>query len=1186
MTAKAFAASQNRSPDAAKHRRALSLTLTLTLTFVFLFCLAAASSALAADDPVENPFPLERVFTFGPDGTKATRFDDARSVALDQQRDSVYVLKEAGAEATLFKFDPGATPVDFGGANTDIEGNRVKGLDSMGTVLPTKLAVDSTNGNIYVVQPDSILAFEFDGEPVEFTTGPGAGTNRIPGLGDVRSVAVDANGSIYVGIRGSNTVSVFALSGAPLVSFATTTDPVQVALAPNGVAYLAASGTTLKKFTPSSFPVSPATTYSESTFATKMTGPGEFPGVAVDPLNGDVYTAENNTRESGDFEMWLHRYNAAGTLLETAGAPGSSTHMALGGYFNHLAVWGNAREVANGVAAKLYYLESSKSQVTALGRSVVPFPPEISKASALDVTADSAKLRALVNPNNAETTYRFEYGLNNCALNACAEIPLGGESVGDGNNPVAVSQALAGLEPETTYHYRILAENSEGPALLQPDHTFTTQALGVGYELIDSRAWEMVSPPDKGGAELMGPDDGRIQAAEDGEGLIYVSLGSIEAGPEGNRAPQRSGILARRSHNGWRSRDLSLPNQQVLPINTAELGEFKFFDPGLSQGILLQHTATPLSPQASDRTPYLWQDGGPPAFTPLLSGAEGFANVPPGTDFGGDLDEPPVKPVGTTPDLSHVVLRSGLTDPLVEGFGPPYEGLYLWSAGQLHPISVLPLVEGGSMSPIAVFGSGATSVQNAISADGSRVFWGNGGSALYVRDTLAEETARVDRAQPGAGGAGGAAPVFQGASADGTVVFFADTRDLTTDSSPGIGRDLYRCELPAESPVSGCTSLTNVSPPLPESGESAQVLGMATGISEDGARAYFVAKGVLDEDANHYGESAAPGEPNLYLSEAGQEVRFIATLDEEDKGSWGMGFGVGAAGLTAAVSPSGRYLVFSSQRSLTGSFNLDATTDEPVQQAFRYDAEADQLACVSCNPSGSAPQGQILAFESLINPNRGYEGARAAATVPSGYAFQESRILVYRSRSALDNGRVFFNAFDSLVPADSNGQWDVYQWEPTGVGGCTASTRDAATVPSSGGCLSLLSSGTAESEAAFLDAPPTGDDVFFITPARLSVTDVDKELDVYDARVDGVPAKLTPSAECLGEACQPAATPPPHPTPATSVFRGPGNPVAADRQRCPKGKRLVKRKGKQRCVPRKGKGRNHKRHTHKRGTSR
>ncbi len=169
----------------------------------------------------------------------------------------------------------------------------------------------------------------------------------------------------------------------------------------------------------------------------------------------------------------------------------------------------------------------------------------------------------------------------------------------------------------------------------------------------------------------------------------------------------------------------------------------------------------------------------------------------------------------------------------------------------------------------------------------------------------------------------------------------------------------------------------------------------------------------------------------------------------------------------------------------------------------------------------------------------------------------------------LDNGRAFFHSFDSLVPLDTNHQWDVYEFEPIGVGGCSASSGGKAITRSGGGCVSLVSSGTAEGEAAFLDASASGDDAFFLTPARLSVLDKDSVLDVYDARVDGVPATLEPSAECLGEACQPAAVVPNDPTPASAGFKGQGNQRPKARKRCAKGKRKVRRGGKARCVTRK-----------------
>ncbi|HST68384.1 MAG TPA: hypothetical protein VLI94_01855 [Solirubrobacterales bacterium] len=1145
-----------------------------------------SAAAAAADEP----FPLERLFDFGPDGTEATDFNAIDSVALDQQDDLVYVFDETGTEATLFRFGPEGEPIAFEGSNPDIDGNRLTGLDPMDAGFDSyvnKVAVNSVSGAVYVAQPNSIVAFEPDGDPLEFTAGGGAGTNEIPALGEVKGVDVDSEGNIYVGhIDGSGKVSIFGSTGEPLTSFAVT-NPRSVKVGKSGEVFVGESDSefsqlikVVKRFTPTSPPpVSAGTTYSESTFASVPEASSFFfSGLDVDRGNGDVYVLES------DFSaVWIRRYDAAATLIESFGAPGTPTESAFAGASAHIAVWDEADEIALGEAIKLYLadqaLSGPPSKVAAVGRRVIIGPPEIDNTSVHDVTADSAELRASVDPNTAETTYWFEYGLEDCAVSTCTSVPLGGASIGSGEDPVEVSQSIFDLQPGTTYHYRVVATSSLG-STEGPSGTFTTQLLDLSPDLIDSRVWEMVSPLDKGGALLRGTAGGLVQAASDGEALAYVSLGTIEPDPQGNRAPELSAVLARRDPAGWRSRDIALPNDEVIPGGSEAAGEYKFFSLSLSQGIVMPRGGTLLSPQASERTPYLRQNSEPALYTPLLTGKEGFANVPPGTEFGGTDANTfgLVIPIGATPDLSHVVLQSQLSQPLVAGLTIPSENprsLYLWTGGQLKPVSLLPSDEGGSMAAFPDLGSNLTSIDNAISDDGSRVFWGRlsevDGGALYMRDTIAEETVRLDVPQSGASGTGGSTPIFQGASADGTVVFFTDTQQLTADASP-TGRDLYRCEIPLDGPAAGCASLVNLSAPSAGSGENGEVLGRVSGVGEDGARIYFVAGGVLDNTPNQYGDSPETGEPNLYLWEEGEGVRFIGTLGDEDRGTWGMrgnttAFG-NASRLSATASPGGRYLVFMSQRSLSGYSNFETTSGNPVQEVFRYDAGTDSLDCLSCNPSGAAPEGGPLEGRPLVNAGGLYNGLEAAAVLPGPFK-NELGTSPYRARTALENGRVFFNALDSLVPADSNGEWDVYQWEPFGVGSCSSSSGDAATVRSAAGCVSLLSSGTAEEESAFLDASSSGNDVFFLTPARLSVTDVDDELDVYDARVGGTPATLQPQPECQGEACRAATIPPGNLIPGSGTFQGPGNVKPNKGKRCPKGKRKVRSKGKVRCVARK-----------------
>lgn len=80
-------------------------------------------------------------------------------------------------------------------------------------------------------------------------------------------------------------------------------------------------------------------------------------------------------------------------------------------------------------------------------------------------------------------------------------------------------------------------------------------------------------------------------------------------------------------------------------------------------------------------------------------------------------------------------------------------------------------------------------------------------------------------------------------------------------------------------------------------------------------------------------------------------------------------------------------------------------------------------------------------------------------------------------------------------------------------------------------------------------------------------------IDVYDVRVGGgLPAPPPPPVGCEGETCQPSVPAPNDPTPASSLYEGPGNVVEkAKKKRCPKGKHRVKQGGKTRCVAKKRK---------------
>jgi hypothetical protein len=106
-------------------------------------------------------------------------------------------------------------------------------------------------------------------------------------------------------------------------------------------------------------------------------------------------------------------------------------------------------------------LPSAPGKPSAVANPVIANPP------------GGYKLEGEVNPNGVETTYRFEYGLADCASNPCTGVPALGAGIGEGTTSVPVFQEVTGLAVNTTYHYRIVASNSEGTGI-STDRTFTT----------------------------------------------------------------------------------------------------------------------------------------------------------------------------------------------------------------------------------------------------------------------------------------------------------------------------------------------------------------------------------------------------------------------------------------------------------------------------------------------------------------------------------------------------------------------------------------------------------------------------------------------------------------------------------------------------------------------------------------
>jgi len=822
--------------------------------------------------------------------------------------------------------------------------------------------------------------------------------------------------------------------------------------------------------------------------------------------------------------------------------------------------------------------------------------PGLHGESVSEVSATSARLLASIAPHGAQTSYYFQYGRD---AGYEAQIPVTqGAPIGSGGSDVDVEQHLQGLVPATTYHFRVVAVSEVNPgepeAFLGSDRTFRTQPAGAAVTLPDGRQWELVSPADKRGAVFKPNTEAPTQAASGGNAMTYIATVPTEAGVKGYEYDGVQ-VLSVRGPDGWTSRDVSLPHTTVTVFPSAAGKEYRYFSPDLSTGVAEPlGPFTSLAPEAfpadTDRTPYLRHDTtceATPAtcYEPLVTSAPGYADVPEGTPFGGVPEGEPnnetseAKFAGASPDLTHVILNSSVA--LTGASTGGHAQLYEWTAASPHParlrlVSVLPPNEKGEEASAAGntgLGYNGTVARRAISNNGSRIVWtearGNG-SALYMRDMARGRTLRLDVPQAeclssGECGAGAESPRYQTAAGDDARVFFTDTQRLTANASTILGeRDLYECEIvvAAGEPRCDLTDLT----PGPAAEEGADVQGGVVGASDDGTWLYFVANGILGDGAEHgavsgncgVGALIGTGSCNLYVWHEGA-VKFIAVLSGEDYPDWdGSNGGSDLTGLTAGVSPNGKWLAFMSNRSLTGYDNLDAHSGRPDEEVYLYHAETSDgagLVCASCGPTGARPDG--IEYADIENMLTGgflvwSPSNWIAANIPAWASFKQETGL-YQPRYLSDQGRVFFNSGDALSPGDINGNQDAYEYEPVGVGDCAASS--ASFSERSNGCVGLISSGTAIGESAFLDASESGDDVFFLTREKLVAGDIDTALDVYDAHVCSAAAlcALAPPQQpacTTADACREAPEPQPaiFGAPSSATFTGAGNvssPAAA-----------------------------------------
>lgn len=742
-------------------------------------------------------------------------------------------------------------------------------------------------------------------------------------------------------------------------------------------------------------------------------------------------------------------------------------------------------------------------------------PPTV-KASFSNVNEEEALLEAEINPNQAETAYRFEYvSKAQFEINGFAAGQVAGDgTIAAGTLPVSVSAEVRELSPGTSYVFRVVAENEASPPLGEDEAEFRTypavhfascpndaMRTGPSAALPDCRAYELVTPPNTGGRPPMGLGmSGALKfpslpASPSGERVSFRIENGLIPGLEGTASLPGDPYLSTRGPNGWETVSTGASGTEAEAGAPGGRSPDQTYSVWAAEG---QGSAV----INGERTIYIrYPDG----HSELL----GQGSL--GTD---PQPEPKLVAAGGT----HILFVSSLR--LEEEAPSTGSAIYDRTPdGITHVVSLLPGDQAPSASQQVTY-RGSSLDGRGVAFDVTQ----SGTATLYLRRDN-QNTYPI-----------GAGLTFEGVAEGGARIFYLQAGNLKA----------FDAESGKTISFAGAGDVTVVN------------------VSADGSTAYLVSPDKLTSNPNPLGDKPIAGAENLYRSHEGA-ISFVATVSTRDvEGEGfnlthdGLGLWVSAVRGSGAEIPGafasdpsrstadGSSLLFQSDADLTGY------ESEGSRQVYRYDATGNQLACVSCNPTGAPPTGDAL----LQNVTE-----TAARPEPN-----TSYDLVLNL--AADGRRAFFQSPDPLVASDTDGLQDVYEWEAQGVGSCSEPA----------GCVYLISSGRSEKVNYLYAASASGDDVFFRTTDLLVPADKEPISSIYDAKVGGGFVEEPPAPECEGEGCRPLLSPPPALPGPASLPPGSGN--VRKTKTCPKGKRRVKRAGKVRCV-KKRRHRHHHRHAGK-----
>jgi hypothetical protein len=1092
---------------------------------------------------------------------------------LDPSAGDVYGMISASSVSSLQKFDAAGEPSDWAGfkgsegCGCSVSGNEIV----FGHGAGKGVAVDPADGDIWVALEHVVFEFSPDGALIREVTG-----EEAPGLGEghgfsgvdlfIEALAVDpTNGDLLVSLTGfdEGLVDEFNSEGAFLGQVTEAagqrlSGAYGLAVDSQGHAYVVnrdhnpGEGSThvVDEFEAGHFVpgLRPAAATQDRQSSAVLNGfvdpeselnPEKIGAERVEIVDCRFEYVTEAAYQTGGFEDLSSGGEAPCEDPAAAGIPKDDAYTPV-----HAGV---SEHVESGVTYR-YRLSATTGGLLGGVEHTAPLAftaahvPRVSATAAGGITSSFARLSGDVDPLGADTSYQFQYipearfEADGESFAGAAGVPVAPADIGSGGEAgdltEAVSELAGGLEPATTYRFRLVASNdagvSEGEAAGgggEVAHTFTTEPA-VSQVLPEGRGYELVTPPDKEGTEDMFRESAGVSidtgfSSESGDQFVLQSRAAFGSFPDPG---DNIYVFSRHPVEGdperaeWGYASVASPALGLQDFGGG-LGAIEPAD--FSTVALHDDVGAPGSELGVAYTSLLGPPGGP--YTTLHADQPIHPN---GAEEGRGYPKERTRVLGASRDLGVVVLSS--TNPALAEGGvckddfcsePPISTLYEWVGGEVRLLDVQS--DGEPISCGAVLGSGQVAdsedaEDGAVSADGSKVFFtapdpefglsyegikgcptkaGANPPELYLRS--GEETVEVSAPEEGAPehtahyGA-----VFMGAADGGSRVFFTSEGELTANDAGIHDVELYEYDTETG-------KLTRIS--AGDSGDAAgsvvsfikKLVGVLETqvkdvvVSGDGSRVYFVARGVL-APANAEGRSPVEGESNLYVydTQTGRTA-FVAAgtgggyEDASEESS-------GGESILPEATADGRYLLFQGEMIARGSIGM-----------YRYDADTEQVVCVTCTPG--APSGFAVRPPSTMQDTAG-------GTFPA--------------RAIAEDGSVFFNTAVSLVPQATNGLTDVYEWHE--------------------GTISLISSGQDSLPSFFLGASPNGANVFFGTHARLVPADTGSGGNLYDARVCTTAEPCiapAPAREglCEGDACSHPAAAPSDATPGSATFSGQGD---------------------------------------------